>query len=258
MFDRVYLSPSQRTHTDYAVGVLRRLVDHHLEHPEELPDSYRDYRRRPDHSGRRLRRRHDRSLRAAEARPAVRARRVVGDVGERNRAVPGRVDRDDGQWQVDDRRAAGRDDGLAVLRQRRPARRCSAARPRRGCSRMTAWRSCARERLAHCISGCARHRPCIVGAPAGTILDDEIRDALRRESLVVWLTARSADARTARAWRCSPTVARGDADAWMTTTLAERAPLYESVANLQGEYRTTRRHASAPRRSLTGSRSRCQ
>jgi dGTPase len=42
MFDRVYLSPTQRVHTDYAVGVLRRLVDHHLEHPDEIPDSYRD------------------------------------------------------------------------------------------------------------------------------------------------------------------------------------------------------------------------
>ena len=42
MFDRVYLSPSQRVHTDYAVGVLRRLVDHNLDHPEEIPDTYRD------------------------------------------------------------------------------------------------------------------------------------------------------------------------------------------------------------------------
>jgi len=42
MFDRVYLSPTQRTHTDYAVGVLRRLVDHHLDHPDEIPDTYRD------------------------------------------------------------------------------------------------------------------------------------------------------------------------------------------------------------------------
>ena len=42
MFDRVYLSPTQRTHTDYAVGVLRRLVDHHLDNPDEIPDSYRD------------------------------------------------------------------------------------------------------------------------------------------------------------------------------------------------------------------------
>jgi dGTPase len=42
MFDHVYLSPSQRVHTDYAVSVLRRLVDHHLDHPDEIPDTYRD------------------------------------------------------------------------------------------------------------------------------------------------------------------------------------------------------------------------
>jgi dGTPase len=42
MFDRVYLSSAQRVHTDYAVEVLRRLVDHHLENPDEIPDSYRD------------------------------------------------------------------------------------------------------------------------------------------------------------------------------------------------------------------------
>ncbi len=42
MFDRVYLSPTQRVHTDFAVAVLRRLVDHHLEHPDEIADSYRD------------------------------------------------------------------------------------------------------------------------------------------------------------------------------------------------------------------------
>ena len=42
MFERVYLSPTQRTHTDYAVAVLRRLVDHHVDNPDEIPDSYRD------------------------------------------------------------------------------------------------------------------------------------------------------------------------------------------------------------------------
>jgi dGTPase len=42
MFEHVYLSPIQRTHTDYAVGVLRRLADHHVDHPEEIPDTYRD------------------------------------------------------------------------------------------------------------------------------------------------------------------------------------------------------------------------
>ena len=42
MFERVYLSASQRVHTDEAVRVIRRLVDHHVEHPDELPNSYRD------------------------------------------------------------------------------------------------------------------------------------------------------------------------------------------------------------------------
>ena len=42
MFDRVYLSESQRMHNQAAVAVIRRLVDYHLEHPAEIPDSYRD------------------------------------------------------------------------------------------------------------------------------------------------------------------------------------------------------------------------
>ena len=42
MFQRVYLGPVQRHHLGQAIEVIRRLVDHHLEHPEELPTSYRD------------------------------------------------------------------------------------------------------------------------------------------------------------------------------------------------------------------------
>ncbi|CAN5577029.1 deoxyguanosinetriphosphate triphosphohydrolase [soil metagenome] len=42
MFERVYLAPSQRTRHGQAVEVIRRLMDHHLQHPDELPDSYRD------------------------------------------------------------------------------------------------------------------------------------------------------------------------------------------------------------------------
>ncbi len=42
MFDRVYLSPGQRVHTEPAIALIRRLVDHHLENPSELPTSYRD------------------------------------------------------------------------------------------------------------------------------------------------------------------------------------------------------------------------
>ena len=42
MFANVYLSPDQRAHTEPAVALIRRLVDYHLEHPSDLPDSYRD------------------------------------------------------------------------------------------------------------------------------------------------------------------------------------------------------------------------
>jgi dGTPase len=42
MFERVYLAPSQRRRHGQAVDVIRRLMDHHLAHPEDLPASYRD------------------------------------------------------------------------------------------------------------------------------------------------------------------------------------------------------------------------
>jgi dGTPase len=43
MFERVYLSPELAAHKDAAMGVTRRLVDFHLEHPEEIPDTYREH-----------------------------------------------------------------------------------------------------------------------------------------------------------------------------------------------------------------------
>jgi dGTP triphosphohydrolase len=42
MFERVYLSERQRLHTRAAVEVIRRLVDYHLGHPDEIPPTYRD------------------------------------------------------------------------------------------------------------------------------------------------------------------------------------------------------------------------
>ena len=42
MFERVYLSQDQQLHTRAAIEVIRRLMDYHLEHPEDIPDSYRD------------------------------------------------------------------------------------------------------------------------------------------------------------------------------------------------------------------------
>jgi dGTPase len=42
MFERVYLAPTQRAPHAAAIDVIRRLMDHHLSHPEDLPESYRD------------------------------------------------------------------------------------------------------------------------------------------------------------------------------------------------------------------------
>src|SRR4051812_18727621 len=36
--------------------------------------------------------------------------------------------------------------------------------------------------------GLRQETPCIVGAPAGTILDEDIRGEMKRDSVVVWLT----------------------------------------------------------------------
>ena len=42
MFERVYLAGEQRLHHRQAIEVIRRLMDHHLRHPDDLPRSYRD------------------------------------------------------------------------------------------------------------------------------------------------------------------------------------------------------------------------
>ena len=42
MFERVYLSPVQRRPQAAAIDIIRRLMDHHLVHPEDIPASYRD------------------------------------------------------------------------------------------------------------------------------------------------------------------------------------------------------------------------
>jgi dGTPase len=43
MFERVYLSPQLAVHKDAAMAVTRRLVDYHLDHPEDIPESYREH-----------------------------------------------------------------------------------------------------------------------------------------------------------------------------------------------------------------------
>ena len=42
MFERVYLSDVAAGQKHVAIDVIRRLVDHHLAHPELIPESYRD------------------------------------------------------------------------------------------------------------------------------------------------------------------------------------------------------------------------
>lgn len=42
MFEHVYLAPAQRQHHRGAIEVIRRLMDHHLRHPDDLPATYRD------------------------------------------------------------------------------------------------------------------------------------------------------------------------------------------------------------------------
>jgi dGTPase len=42
MFERVYLAPAQRRHHEQAIEVIRRLMDHHLDHPDDVPASFRD------------------------------------------------------------------------------------------------------------------------------------------------------------------------------------------------------------------------
>ncbi len=43
MFARVYQAPGQRAQQLEAIGVLRDLVDWHLDHPDEIPDTYREH-----------------------------------------------------------------------------------------------------------------------------------------------------------------------------------------------------------------------
>jgi dGTPase len=43
MFQNVYLRPEAKRQAEQAVGILRDLVDYYLEHPDEMPESYRQH-----------------------------------------------------------------------------------------------------------------------------------------------------------------------------------------------------------------------
>jgi len=80
--------------------------------------------------------------------------------------------------------------------------------------------------------GLATAPPSVVSAAAGTILDATVRGELERCAVVVWLTASPRTlARRARGSANRPWL-DGDAETWMTSTLVERAPLYQSIADL--------------------------
>jgi shikimate kinase len=82
------------------------------------------------------------------------------------------------------------------------------------------------------LLGLEQPAPSIVGAAAGTIADERLRAALKRRAIVVWLTASPQTlARRARGAAHRPWLS-GDAVAWMTETLAKRAPLYQSLADI--------------------------
>jgi len=82
------------------------------------------------------------------------------------------------------------------------------------------------------LIGLQQPAPCILGAAAGTVLDEKMRTTLAGQATVVWLTA---DAKTlasrARGAAHRPWLDQ-DPVGWMTETLAQRAPLYESIADL--------------------------
>jgi dGTPase len=47
MFERVYQAASQRAQQERAIAILRRLFDHHLDHPDQIPETYREHEAPP-------------------------------------------------------------------------------------------------------------------------------------------------------------------------------------------------------------------
>jgi shikimate kinase len=74
--------------------------------------------------------------------------------------------------------------------------------------------------------------PAIIGAAAGTILDERNRDRIRDGGIVVWLTAApSVLAERATGSEHRPWLG-GDAESWIREAAAERDPLYASAAHI--------------------------
>jgi shikimate kinase len=74
--------------------------------------------------------------------------------------------------------------------------------------------------------------PCIIGAAAGTILDNATGELIRSAGIVVWLRARPATLeRRAIGAEHRPWL-EVDGESWIRSAVAERDALYESVANI--------------------------
>ena len=74
--------------------------------------------------------------------------------------------------------------------------------------------------------------PWIVGAAAGTILEEENRRALREGSLVVWLRGSAATLRRHAVGAAHRPWLEGAAEQWFEAAVEERDPLYGEVADL--------------------------
>ena len=80
-------------------------------------------------------------------------------------------------------------------------------------------------------AGLALSPPTIVGVAAGVILEEADRRAMRVGGIVVWLRAAAEKLAERAAGAEHRPWLEGDPRAWMTATLAERGPLYASVAD---------------------------
>lgn len=80
--------------------------------------------------------------------------------------------------------------------------------------------------------GLRQPAPCIVSAPAGTILEAPVRDLTRSRALVVWLRARPGVLASRAIGAAHRPWLDGDAVHWMTVALDQRGPLYEAISDL--------------------------
>jgi shikimate kinase len=74
--------------------------------------------------------------------------------------------------------------------------------------------------------------PCIVGAAAGTILDPANREAMRSTGIVAWLRVDAGALGSRAVGAAHRPWLEGDAASWLRRTVAERDPLYASVADV--------------------------